>query len=69
LRAGCPISENDRVKIGRENARRLFRTEKATSAGIALRSDQKCHGDRVMMMKRAPVERVIFTAKAYIMAE
>ena len=21
----CPISENDRVKIGRENARRLFR--------------------------------------------
>jgi uncharacterized protein YfiM (DUF2279 family) len=67
LRAGCPISANDRVN-GRENARRLFRTEKATSAGIALRSDQKCHGDRVMM-KRAPVERVIFTAKANIMAE
>ena len=21
----CPISENDRIKIGRENARRLFR--------------------------------------------
>jgi gamma-resorcylate decarboxylase len=21
----CPISENDRAKIGRENARRLFR--------------------------------------------
>jgi uncharacterized protein YfiM (DUF2279 family) len=68
LRAGCPISANDRVN-GRENARRLFRTEKATSAGIALRSDQKCHGDRVMMMKRAPVERVIFTAKACIMSE
>jgi predicted TIM-barrel fold metal-dependent hydrolase len=22
---GCPIGENDRAKIGRENARRLFR--------------------------------------------
>jgi hypothetical protein len=68
LRAGCPISANDRVKIGRENARRLFRTGRATSAGITLRSDPQCHGDRVMM-KRVLVERVIFAAKAYIMAE